>query len=48
MLNEIASQYGRAPGCRWRMERQALEELPHLFGAGRARAEREGKRTGRG
>lgn len=40
-LNEIASRYGVHPVQVAQWKRQALEELPHLFGDGRARAERE-------
>ena len=39
-INEIASTYGVHPVQVAQWKRQALDELPHVFGDGRARAGR--------
>lgn len=40
-VNEIASTYGVHPVQVAQWKRQALDELPHVFGEGRARAVRD-------
>lgn len=40
-VNEIASRYGVHPVQVAQWKRQALDELPHVFGDGRARSARE-------
>jgi transposase-like protein len=43
-VNEIASRYGVHPVQVAQWKRQALDELPHVFGDGRARGIRECRR----